>query len=685
MNKKLTALACALVCVGASAYAAPAPAFHLDEVVVTAARVPQTVRETPTSVTVVTAQELQNRGAQNLGDALAAIPGITFTNDGMSRSHMSIRGTDSRHTLFMIDGKRVATDISKTLAAPGILESIGMENVERIEVVKGAASALYGSEAVGGVVNVILKKSAQPTFSGNVETGSYQSGEKNQYNYHFAYDSGTQNNLRYKVSYGARKKVPHYNDLEGTSYYYGTAKPFQVQLDYQFDPQHQVNFTYNRQVDQQYLLGGYEIKTVTMPVNGKPTKKEVKSKKADTNNRIVTQNISAEFHGEDHNWKYFTRLSRNIFDKNYYTHMGADYKTADYAKHVETTWEAQAGRQFDNHHVSVGAEYRQEEGRSTRMKTNHLVGEYQVGNLKAESIYKDDIKYQSLYLQDEWRPNDKWLVVPALRYDHSDRFGGRVSPKLGATYFVNENTRWKANIGTGYVTPGLMELNYNFLMFQNHFMGPRNGYVDFMWVGNPNLKPERSVNYDLSWEKDYADGNVKVSYFHNDIKDYIDSVQINENNDIVGTVQRGPMSFPKRLWKYQNQNLGRVHIDGVEISGEHHFNDMWSVHYGYTWLQAEDQKTKARLQDRPRHKFDLGVNYTHQHMGVYFWGNYYADYLDSLNDGQKKNFGVWNVLADYRFDNGLRVYAGVDNLFNSDTTARTYNGRFYKIGMDFKI
>ncbi len=647
---------------------------------VTAARVPQSMKETPTSVIVIDAAELANRGALTLGAALEALPGVMFHQDGMNRSHVTVRGTDSRHSLILVDGKRMANDVSKTLANPGVLETIGTENIERIEVVKGTASALYGSEAIGGVINIITKKEKEPSFLLRGSMGNFSGGSRNQYDYHFAYDSGRMDALHYRVSYGARKTVPQWNESGGTSYYHGLARPLSLQIGYSFDESHELVLAYDYQKYKQQLIGGWEMKSKPRPH---------KELRADTKNKLASRNMSLTYTGTDGAWEYMARTYRNQFTKDYYTHIGADYKTADYSLHREMVFEGQATRDSGMHRLTLGAEYRNEKGISTRMLTGQFAGEYRVGNLAPIPKYEDTIHYYSAYAQDEWRPNDKWLLVPALRYDYSNRFGGRISPKFGGTYFADDTLRFKMNIGTGYVTPGLMELNYNFRMFDNVFMGPHLGFVSFYWVGNPDLQPEKSFNFEIGAEKDWSDGMMKVTCFYNEIKDYIASERI---RDEVSS-RPGPMpgmQVPVHKWYYQNRNLTKVRLQGIEFSGNWRLGKNLDIRYGYTWLDAKDSKEDERLTDRPRHKFDLGLHYRHQAWSVSLWGNYYVDYLDNLDSDAKgnpveKNFGLVNLLIGHRWDNGVRLYAGVDNLFDAETTVRSYTGRFYKVGMEIKL
>ncbi|MCI5836934.1 MAG: TonB-dependent receptor [Veillonellaceae bacterium] len=674
MSRKLWLAAVVAAVLGSTAQAAD---YSLAEVVVTAARVPQTLRETPTTVEVVNQETLVAQGATNLAEALETVPGITFHNDGMRRSHVTIRGTDSRHTLILVDGKRVGTDVGKTLYNPNILQDIGMENIERVEIVKGGASALYGSEAIGGVINVITKAPDKAVLTLHGQTGNYQGGEHNEYRYHMSYDTGKTGNWRIRVAHGARKQVPQYNKAGGTDYYYGLARPTSVSIGYSFDERHELVADYERQVSQQYgdkyVMG------------------------ADVSNRVVTNNGGLTFRGTDGGWEYTAQVYRNQYVKDYAQTTAGRIGSLDYTKHTETVFDLLGTRTLNAaHRLTLGGEYRKENGISTRMKSGRdegLYGTYKkhvmqpifdadhniigmkpvmeeitlpngqvIKQPKMKTVevrkYGADLSYWSVYAQDEWRPNEKWLLVPAIRYDHSNEFGGRILPKFGATYFNAETSRWKFNIGTGFVTPGLMERYYDFDMA---------GIVH--WVGNPDLKPEKSVSYELAWEKEFASHRTKLAYFYNDIRDYWNAVPAKPGN---------PAS---RDQMYVNEY--RVISQGLEWTGSVELNEHWGLNYGYTYLHVKNKDTNRAITEQPKHKIDLGLRYSNGAWSVNIWGNRYGGYLTT--DGLKKSTTMLNMTVAHRWENGLRVFLGVDNILKRDTLVRTYNGRFYKIGFDWRM
>ncbi len=132
-----------------------------ETLVVTASATEQSVKDAPASISVITQQDLQRKPVQNLKDVLRDVPGVQLTNEGDNRKGVSIRGLSSSYTLILVDGKRVNSRNAVFRHNDFDLNWIPVDAIERIEVVRGPMSSLYGSDALGGVVNIITKKSAR--------------------------------------------------------------------------------------------------------------------------------------------------------------------------------------------------------------------------------------------------------------------------------------------------------------------------------------------------------------------------------------------------------------------------------------------------------------------------------------------------------------------------------------------
>ena len=320
-------------------------------------------------------------------------------------------------------------------------------------------------------------------------------------------------------------------------------------------------------------------------------------------------------------------------------------------------------------------------------------------------IGEADLKKTYAYVADTWQVNDNTLFMPSLRLDHSDLFGSKVTGNLGLTYNVggNAHRRLKANIGTGYAEPGLGELYYNWEMFG----GTGADHLGWYWIGNEHLKPEKSLNFDISLEGENNKTYTKVALFHNEIKDYMTMYftgqLIDFNFNGADTI-----AVPDRIYSFKN--LGKAKITGLEAEVQQKFNDHWSAKLGYTWLHAvnaSDPDMPDRLLDKPTHKFDISLNYRNDKSGFRgaFWGSYYKNMLDSNSvstdslfgkdengnyirkqgDYKNKSFGVWNLLLEKDFGKDMTAYVGVDNIFNHQDDDRALQDRVYRFGVNIKV
>lgn len=318
-------------------------------------------------------------------------------------------------------------------------------------------------------------------------------------------------------------------------------------------------------------------------------------------------------------------------------------------------------------------------------------------------IGEADLKKTYLYVQDTWQLSPKTILAPIVRLDHSDRFGSHVTVNVGVTHNLQPHRRLKANIGTGYAEPGLGELFYNWEMYG----GTGGNHLGWYWIGNPNLKPEKSLNIDLSLEGENKKTYAKVGVFHNEITDYMTHYFTGQLIDF-NFQGRSYRRTPDRIYSFRN--IGKAKITGIEAEVQHQFNKHWSAKLGYTWLRAvnaSDPDLPSRLLDRPVHKFDLGVNYKDEAHGIRaaLWGSYYSRMLDSNSvktdnlfekdihgnykrvrgEYREKSFGIWNLLVEKDITKDFTVYAGIDNLFNHQDDDRAYHDRTFRFGMNAKF
>ncbi|WP_301860900.1 TonB-dependent siderophore receptor, partial [uncultured Megasphaera sp.] len=336
-----------------------------------------------------------------------------------------------------------------------------------------------------------------------------------------------------------------------------------------------------------------------------------------------------------------------------------------------------------------------------------------------QTVGKVTLKKQNFYIGDTWQVNDNTILSPVFRIDHSDLFGSNATFNLGLTHNLggNQHRRFKANVGTGYTEPGMGELYYSWEMYAGsparvEGLGDELGRMGYYWIGNPDLKPEKSVNFDIGIEGENGNTSARLNVFHNKIDDYMTTYFTGEIMDFhPGASTLKFIQPPDMIYSFKN--IGEAEITGVEAEINHRFNKHWSGKLGYTYLHAvnkSDPDMPDQLLDKPQHKVDIGVTYENAGWTASLWGDYYIHMLDSnaiSNNGnymesddhtvhyffkdksdwtyQKKTFGLWNFLLSKQIDKDSTVYVGVDNLFNHRDDDQAFMERVYKFGVNLKF
>ena len=792
------------------------------------------------STTVITREDIEKKQAKSVEDIIFSEVGVTRTVDAMGNVGVSIRGAEPRHTLIMVDGHPVLGDVAKYRGAGDEVMRLGAENIERIEIIRGAASAKYGADAIGGVINIITKTAGKkPALALNVEGLRAQDGRENTpfSNFFLRADAGTVGRLRLSAWGSKRDVLPIYaaknvstswdSDFRSSLRYFGSIKNVGLQGTYDLGRQQTLRFSLGKEIEDMKKHVKYsneeeepeqnlrrEIKRDTYDLsyrgrNGKydwvvdynygkrtendigilslakstqytgynmlfslndvehrqwnldtkinaavnddhlltfgfgysdehgegsriqdaPTSYKKKIRPDDYDSNLWHQSvpgtalISPEGKSYVHDYKFNRDASGNVYWDEAYEYRG----TAD----LDNYKEVQASDILKpNNHITVidkatGAEIADP---LTTLGAGMVYYAYKFGDnptmpylaringfgYKEEynarqntlTIGKAQIQKWHAYLMDTWQYDKDTIFTPIVRLDHSTLFGSHVTAGVGMTHNVggNPHRRFKANVGTGYAEPGMGELYYNWEMYpamSEHAPG-------WYWVGNAQLKPEKSVNLSLSLEGETKNTFARVSIFHNRIKDYLTHyfsghylyLRMNAPTTPGGIGDPDPSSRD-RLYSFRN--LGNVAITGLEAELDHAFSRHWSVKLGYTYLHAinknaEENHMPRELLDRPRHKIDFGIHYMDEKTGWSgsLWADYYLNMLDSNSvdmskqaeaehaaDYKRKSFGIWNLMVQKKFGKDAMAYIGVDNLFAKRDDDRAFQGRVYRLGMNF--
>jgi outer membrane receptor for ferrienterochelin and colicins len=629
-----------------SVYGAPQSEeiIRTNDIVVTSTRTEQEVKEIPSAVQVITQEDIQKQGANTLADILRTATSIDISSGGMVGKNVSIRGLDTRHTLILIDGQRLTSETSMQTANVYELQRIRLDNVERIEIVRGPVSSLYGSDALGGVINIITKKPGNKEFSISWQPGRYGNNKAGVNDMVFKYDAGKQGDFAWVLTgaYSDSDAIDKSNT--STSNQFGVRKSLGLHGTYDLGENKQLHFNADT------LKEDLQARQVTAGVKYKDW--------YDNSRNKFGLGLTGKTKSSDYELRtYFTQ-----YDKDTVTRK-EDGSLQDFDVTNKKTWvvEGKISTQInDSHLLTTGGEFRNEKYEGTRISTGrNPFTQIREGVTRTGS--EAEIDYKALYVQDEWVVNDRLLVIPSLRYDDSNKFVSNTSPKLGVTYKMNQHFRFKANAGTGFKSPSMDEL----YMKMTHY--------NVTVLGNENLQPEKSKSYEVAIEGEKGANFGKVSYFANKVTNLIDTVTTIE------------FTGGKPSIKAQYVNKAKADINGIELEAGRHLSDKFMLKMNYTYLDAKDATSNERLESRAKHKSSLQLHYDNRKengiSGV-LWTEWNKDYLYLK---ENRTFSLWNVSVNKQWNPSFDTYIAVDNIFDKKEDDMNILGTMWRVGMNFKL
>ena len=618
-----------------------------DEVVVTASRTKQEVKESPSSIEVITREDIDKMGAETLAQALQLALGIDTQENAMVGNRSSIRGMNTNQTLILVDGRRVRTENTSETMNFYELKRINMDDVERIEIVRGAASSLYGSEALGGVINVIKKHPGKMQTSVTLDWTSRQSDEG------IRFDSGKLG--KWALSGSFKHMDVREQGTDAGSNMYGKKNFFNLDG--------RMEMTKDKWLD---VFFDYLTEDLYM--------KDSLTQGTDYDHKRFSTGI--KYSGRDKRGDYEMQVYYTYFDKHQRTRQRANYRLSSFddMKFNSLIFDGRRSIQVAKDHLlTFGGEYRKEDYESTRIKGSNTRKLEGVTNQLGDS----SMDYAAFYLQDEWLASPRWLIIPSLRWDYNSEFGNELTGKLGTTYKITKDVRFKANVGTAYRAPTASELYFSW----HHTPNAR---MDVQINGNPNLKPEKALNFDLGFEMEKDKTFGKITYFHNKVDDLI-------NIDTV--MSRLPGFPPRMLATGTYRNIDSATMQGVELEARQALGGGFSVRGLYTYLDARDDKTGGRLPGRPYHKASLQLSYDDVKHGwnATLWNDWTAGYryTETVGSGRMArtiskdaSLSILNFVVSKKINDHFSAYLGVDNIFDKESDALAYDGRIWRGGVN---
>lgn len=621
--------------------------FDLNEVVVTGTRTPKFLKDTPIQTRVINAKELARLDATNVQDLLQQeLPGVEFSYAMNQQTHLNFSGFGGQGVLFLVDGERLAGETMDDVD----FTRLNMDNVERIEIVKGAASALYGSNATGGVINIITKRNRQPwTLNVNARYAKH-------------------NEQRYGATWGLNSK--HWNNM--------------------------LSAHFNR-------MDNYDVHSAANPVTRIIS--TVYGDKTVNLKEQLTWSPASNFSLTGRAGYFFRETVRSADQPERYR---------DFSGGLRMNWQIsdaddlQASYAFDQYDKSDYQRITRLDIRdysnvqnSFRLLYNHTFGGGDVltvgSDLLHDYLYNTNLEGETrkqdswdLFAQYDWRLNDRWELVGALRYDYfSDGKDSHLTPKLNVCYKPLRNLAIRAGYGMGFRAPTLKEKYYNFDM-------------SGIWIveGNEHLKSEVSHNFNLSAEYTKGHYNYTASIYYNKVKNKL------------STAAPYFKTAEDKLPYLPYSNLDDYSVCGGEVGAQAKWNNGLGarITYAYTKEQLAKDKDGNSINNQyipaREHALNVRMDYDRQISSTYglnigLQGRVlsgvenveYKDYYD-VSKGTIRikypAYSIWKLSLTQRIGKAVKVNAALDNILgykpkyyylNSPIT----DGVTFQIGMSVDI
>jgi outer membrane receptor for ferrienterochelin and colicins len=625
------------------------PAPIVEQVTVVSASRQEELREAlNTRVDVITRSRIEESGGQEtVGEILRELPGVVTRrgSETAGAAGEQIQGIDSRQILVLIDGQPIVG--ARGIKRGGVLnlDRQSTARLERVEVVKGAASALYGSDALGGVINLISREPSS-RFDVNLSVSGGSLGMLGA-----RVDSGFKRRNTFGLASVERHEHDGFDLTPGT--FDTTGAPYR-----RYDAMGKLQHQFTPALSLMGLVTGYG-NNMTGRSNG-----ELGPQEDDVDERAISGNVTA-------NWLVGARTT--VEARGYVSTYSED-ATGRLAPPASTPLEpGSLDQQFgkadvavsrtigSRHILQTGAEW----SRDHYEGTNRVVDE--AGGHQADTVVA--------WAQHRWSATSRLTTTLGARVDRRSPFETAVSPKLAASYRVTDSLRARASYGRGFRAPDLGQLYYRFL-------SPSNRY---QVIGNPELDPELADSWQFGSEYTFPRrrARVGVNVFRNDVRDLIDSVTLGvatspaQLADLLEREGLDPSFRPalgRLLLTYRN--IADVVTSGVELDTEAAVTEAIAIGGAYTFLTARDEDNDRDLTGRHRHHGSARVSWQPARTGfrATLRGTFFSSWIAAratlptggVQDTLAPRFALWDAFLSQRVRGGLSAFLSVDNLADSE-------------------
>lgn len=629
----------------------------LEEIVITGTRTEKTVIDNPVRVEVISAETIERQHALELSAAIDTIPGLSVRPiRGKEGQEAWMQGISANRVLVLVDGEEVSASTGSSVD----LSQVSTADVARIEVVKGATSVLYGSAAMGGVINVITQEPDMGLhYKLSADLGSYGSQNSSE-------------NSRQPANQRLNSQVQYKND----QWFASAGVNARFSGGYSVDPEQ-----WNQQG-----ANGHKINS-RIALRYTPTDStyyqlshELYDQKQNTRITIPSVPYPSEQNKEDNAKRNHTaakgfwafdssELTLSAYNENYTNEskpIEELLRNAEFSsKKVSAIWNIY---DLPLQTLTLGSDFFSESLDQYKQEAGEIVEHELQGNGNAK---RDSFEF---YIQDEIELNTLALL-PGIRWQKDSDFSEQVTPKINLRWDLVEqddfNIFLRGGVGKGYRVPNLKERYYIF----DH------SHLFYIVMGNPDLEPESSTSYQMGLViSDRSHYQVDVNLFQNDLDDLI---------EYTFDYEQAGVSV------YQYNNIEKAQTKGLELNGSYSFNDNLRIKAGYVYMLTEDKNTGLRLKDRPENQFKTSLDYnTPFGLDISLIGSWQDEEVDiRANKGitvKSPSWSKFDLKLNQEITHALSLYGGINNFTNTqrnfyaDYDNRPVEGRLVYLGFKFQ-
>ena len=653
-----------------------------DVTVTTATKTEKNIDGVSASVIVITQKDIEKISASTLKDVFEKIPSINaqfgrFPHpSSASKASVSIRGAGANGTLILIDGKRLSGETE----GPYELNRIPAAMIERIEIVKGSMSTLYGSDAIGGVINIITKKVDKNSSTLDVKYGQNGHGEAKEKNVNFT-TSGTKEDIKYKLfgsiidtsSYSKNKSYTQVatnpttgavlvanpqNNISGTNKVTfsddANVKNVGTRIEKNLNDNVSLGFDLNyldenregTYIGSAAFSGGGLIKNT--PVNS-----EDNNRRFDVSSDLKYQ-INDDLSGQTKVYRSYYKKRNETTPINFAGPVNTKFSANVTINTIESILTYVLN---DSNIITTGLEFREETRDSSAI--NPIAS--------SSDFITKKVQYKSLFIQDEIALTNNLNATMGARYDKISNADNKATIQAGLVQKLTENTNLRANYAQGYRAPDIAEL---YVVSPSYKDGKRFG-SDVIFGPKTSayeLKPEQSQTFEIALSNRMDKLFSEIVLFNTKIDDKIELVSYGSGNAKY----------------YTSENLDKVDIKGVELNLDYTLNDNADLNFNLTYLDTEDKSTNKELIFTPDLSASLGFNYkilsnVATNLSLRYLGEQYSD---TQNTATTDDYTLVDVGVKYDVNKTLTLYTGIDNIFDTkiEEELGTNVGAYYFAG-----